>query len=727
VVNLKIKKAPVERVIRIKGSPGYNQLVDSYGDYKFSVEYSDRFFDDVLGVVVTGNHEKVNRSSESFTGSYEVLGLRDTVTGVVPIGGTSIVVGNSLEDRTRSGASMTLDYDFGLGTVWLTNFYSLTSRNPFSTRKEYDPQNDLIRYTIRDQEIDLDGLSTALNGQISVWGLEMDWVVSRYRIVNDNSFDYTMTLDQGSSFDPAVLSVNDNTTYVPAARDSAHKLYLRGNIDEPNATTQTDYTAQYNIKVPFSIWYITGSVKAGGKYTSTDRDNRSSGYGALQYYLGGDFIARALPYYDKPVILTSSGQISSLNFLSDPNAAATVVDGRYRITPIYDRGIIKSWAVQQRPIYEFDRNALSENYDVKETVAGGYLMTELKYGTFATLLAGIRYELEDSWYKSVWTTAYEVYGRAGISFDTLTTRTNAYWFPHAHLKLQFTDWFDIRLSANRTLARPDFYWVSPWTRYDLTNARLYRGNPLLKDMKVANYNVSAFLYNNIFGFFGVSGFYKDIRDVFYAKRTQVYKLEDIIALGIPGREGGYEMRTYENAEKSEVRGVEVEWQTQLAFFPGIPEFLRGVVLNANYSRIWSKTLFPFYKFTATRIPGSRPPRFTYELSDFFREGPMPGQADEIINVSLGYDRGPFSARVSFSYQGPSINGVGEIAETDTWNQEFTRWDSTIKYRWTDWLALSLNLVNLSNQPDEAFFGSDRYQTSSFYYGMTGSASVEITL
>ncbi len=728
VVNLKIKKAPEEQKIQLKLSPGYNQLAGSLGDFKVSGEYSDRFFGNAIGVVTTANYEKVNRGSESYRGSFSVLGLRDSVTGSVPIGGNTLTIANSVEDRKRFGASLTIDYAFENGVIWLTNFYSQTSRDPFAITKQYNPKLDRLIYNVRDQKLSLDGLSNAINGEVALLGMNMDWVLSSYRIVNDNSYDFQQEYWQASPFDKNILNVNDLNTYIPSARNDVSQIQLRENFNRPSKLKQTDYAAQYNVKLPVNIGSgISGYAKAGGKYSQSDRDNKSIGNGQMQYYLGSGFITNAQKYYDKPLILNGNGQITAQNFVTNGADVATIVNGKYLLNPLFNREVLKNWAAQQVPNYEFDRNSLSENYNLREAVAGGYLMTELKLGNLVTLVTGARYEHDDNRYSSVWTSAYEAYGRAGIQKDTTTTRVYGHWFPHAHVKVQLADGMDVRASANRTLSRPDYYWISPWTRLDISNATIDRGNPLLIETKVANYNLSVSYYSNMIGLVSVSGYYKDLKDIFYRKRSQVFKTEDIIALGIPGKEGGYQMTSYENADHANVKGIEVEWQTQLAMYPGMPEILKGIVFNVNYSRIWSKTYFPFYKFTATVIPGTRPPKYSYNLTDFEREGPMPGQADQIANVSLGYDIGKFSARVSVSYQGSSIAAVGEIAETDTWNKAFTRWDSSVKYRFADWMSVNLNLVNITNQPDQSYFGSDIYPTSEYYYGMTGSAGIDITL
>jgi TonB-dependent receptor len=283
-------------------------------------------------------------------------------------------------------------------------------------------------------------------------------------------------------------------------------------------------------------------------------------------------------------------------------------------------------------------------------------------------------------------------------------------------------------SVNKTLSRPDFYWISPWTRLDNTNAILQRGEPDLNETKVWNYNLTANLYNNFLGLFSISAFNKDLKDIFYRKVSQVVDEEDIIRLQIPGREGGYRMTSYANSEKARVWGLEFELQTQLMLIPGIPDFLRGVVVNANYSRIWSKTYFPFDKIIGYKtIPNTRPPRRQAIYENWEREGPMPGQARQIANLSLGYDIDGLSTRLSLLYQGPSISGVGEIAETDTWNNSFWRWDMSLKYRFTDYLSFTFNLINITSQSDRSYYGSDLYPTSEYYYGMSGIAGIEISL
>lgn len=729
VVNLKIKKAPEEQKIRLRLTPGYNQLANSYGDYKAAAEFSDRFLGNAVGLVLTGNYERVNRGSESFNGTHSVSGLKDSLTGIVPVRDNDLSVANTIEMRKRYGASLTIDYVFDQGTIWLTNFYSSTDRDPFSITKKYDPTNlDKLIYTLRDQKIKLDGLSNALNGELTMWGMNMDWVLSSYRIVNDNSYDFAMTLWQGSPFNNTILSSKDLSTYIPAAQDDLTTTYLRDNYNEPNKMKQTDYVGQYNLKIPWHLTdNISGAVKSGFKYSKSNRDNKATGFGQGSYYQGGSFATAAQKYYDQPLTLTSFGMISGTNFVKSTTAFANVVNNKYKLFPVYDRGILENWDRQQSAgNYQFDRNTLADSYNLTEALTAGYLMTEIKVGSIMTVITGARYEHENNTYASVWSSAYEIYGRQGIVRDTSTARLTDRWFPHLHVKVQAMDGLDFRASANKTVARPDYYWISPWVRFNQQDNQLAAGNPSLKETNISNYNLTASAYSNVIGLFSVSGYYKDLRDIFYKKFTTAYTPADYVSVGLPaGKSEPVKWTTYENGDRAQVRGIEVEWQTQFAMYPGMPDILKGFVFNANYSRIWSTTYFPFYSFTAVNLGTPRAPNIVKTLTLSSREAPMPGQSDKIINASLGYDIGALSTRVSFAYQGSSISTVGQVAEEDIWNKEFTRWDATVKYKFTDWMNVNVNLVNITNQPDQAYFGSTQYPTSEVYYGMTGSASLEI--
>ncbi|MCP4310393.1 MAG: TonB-dependent receptor plug domain-containing protein, partial [Bacteroidetes bacterium] len=92
MVNLRVKKAGEKPggMLRLEG--GYNQLANDFSNYKAVGQYGRRFFNNKFGVIAGGNIENVNRSSERLSALYRVDGVRDSITGEVPIRGRNLNV-----------------------------------------------------------------------------------------------------------------------------------------------------------------------------------------------------------------------------------------------------------------------------------------------------------------------------------------------------------------------------------------------------------------------------------------------------------------------------------------------------------------------------------------------------------------------------------------------------------------------------------------------------------
>jgi len=642
------------------------------------------------------------------------------------VNGTNLNIRNTEEIRKRYGMNLTLDFAYDSGVIWFSNFYSKTSRNPFSITKRYSPNSDNIVYDVSNSEIDLQGLSTSLNGEHQLWGMEVDWVVSRYHAQTNNDYQFDMQFrEDGNPYD-STLVPTDIDTWVDAAKNDLDVIYLRNSYFRPDTTMQTDYAANLNFKIPFVLGKkLGGFLKFGGKFTETGRERGTYGEGQAFYYLMGSYIENAQALHPRHLELNSSGRISVRNFFTSETDMKHIVNNDYELFPLIDREKLDEWYKYQQSTFRFDRGTLSNKYDLTEQVSAGYAMAKLNVGQFLTVIPGVRYEHADNKYNAIWSTVSEVYGRTGINKDTSSTHNYENWFPHLHIKVKPVAWFDVRLSANKTIARPDFYWVTPWTRMHPGDSKIDRGNPLLKPSTSWNYDLSTSFYSNYLGLFTVGGFYKQLTDIFYRKRSRVVDVAEIEYLAIPGGGSGWEMSTYVNSDEARVWGFELDLQTQLGLVTFLPDFLKGMVLNANYAHIWSETYFPFHKFKQKFDYSTWPATITVEYEEWERKGTMPGQAEDIFNISLGYDYRDLSARLSVLYQGASRNGVGQIEEEDTWNNDFWRWDASVKYRISDMLSVNLNLVNITGQPDRAYYGSTTYPTNRYYYGMTGTAGIQI--
>jgi hypothetical protein len=118
--------------------------------------------------------------------------------------------------------------------------------------------------------------------------------------------------------------------------------------------------------------------------------------------------------------------------------------------------------------------------------------------------------------------------------------------------------------------------------------------------------------------------------------------------------------------------------------------------------------------------------------DTFRTGPMPGQVNDVLNLSVGYEQGNFSLRLSMQYQTSSLSvndeisigslskSVGKNENLDSYTGESTRWDLTAKQKIKNNFIVYLNVNNISNVPETSFISgsTERLYTKNLIYGST---------
>ena len=166
-------------------------------------------------------------------------------------------------------------------------------------------------------------------------------------------------------------------------------------------------------------------------------------------------------------------------------------------------------------------------------------------------------------------------------------------------------------------------------------------------------------------------------------------------------------------------GIEVDWQTHFWY---LPSFLSGLVFNINYTHITSQTHYPYYY---TKRIGN-PPFFTFKNVDTTRTGRLIDQPDDILNVTLGYDIGGFSARLSFLYQDNVLREANSTyEELDSYTAAYYRWDFTAyqKLPWFEGLQVYLNVNNITNRPDRRFTSVLEKLSFVEYYGATADLGV----
>jgi TonB-dependent receptor len=361
------------------------------------------------------------------------------------------------------------------------------------------------------------------------------------------------------------------------------------------------------------------------------------------------------------------------------------------------------------------------DYDGTEAIYASYIMSEFNYKDWLMLMGGVRYERTDQSYTSrTGSPREEGQGGTGLIEITDVTAAQGYgeFLPMGHLRVKLRKWFDVRAAVTKTLARPNFFNLVPWESIDNSEQSISRGKPDLKHTTAINYDLFLSFYNK-FGLFTAGGFYKQLDNIDYLKTVAIVESGNIY--------NGYLLTEPSNVENtSTVLGTELDLQIN---FRSLDGFISGFLLGANLTLAKSSTFYPLFDVNTSFIP--EPPFFLTTLIDTFRTGPIVGQADVITNLTLGYEKGGFSGRISAVFQsralspgnagvGRSGSGVGRIPELDFYDDQFWRFDIALKQKLPKKIPITLiaNVNNLSNTPERALLGTRNLLTEEEFFGFT---------
>lgn len=705
-VNLQLAKAKPEDEQQIRLYGAYNEQARDPRQYKTFARISRRLLQNALGVQASINSELRNRSSDQLSASY-VLGQPKT-DGTVPLRLTDVSLLDREEYRQRYGGSLILDCDIARWSVMLTNFYSRTNRDIRNRQVSYAQGTNGLTSSISNPDEAIDLLSNILTAKTILLGIETDMTVShsnsQANFLNNENLDF---LQERASL-PIVdyQTVNPADLMIRAIPDSTGTMREAG--ISSRRTSERNYVASINFKIPYHLGKkLSGELKFGGRFRSNSRQNNSEG-GEWWVYL----------YMKKYPIA---------DFLDNDYDPHNFLDGKSSIGLILDPTLTHSFYKANAGNYGINPFDASTQYETKDRIGAGYLMTKLMLGQTFTFIPGVRYETFDGDYLSY--VRLSTGHGTGYYMPRETSIHQENWLPMFHAKIKPLDWLDVRLAATRTLSRPDFIHLVPYINSSLESsaATVSQGNPSLKPASSWNYDAYVSFYQRVLGLFTAGWFYKNIDDVVVSATRFIDTKATADQLDLKSdfypnwNYVGRQITRPENCPRSTVKGFELDLQTSLSMLPGI---FKGFVVNANYTRIWSQTYFSYFKVETVMDYSKFPPVRTSYITGL-RPGRVPGQADHIVNLSLGYDLAGFSARISMAYQGKSLASAYTQKEKDSWNGAVKRWDFSARYLFTKHLSAFLNGTNLTNENEGSFLGIDPRPTSLEYYGTMYDVGLQV--
>ncbi len=290
-------------------------------------------------------------------------------------------------------------------------------------------------------------------------------------------------------------------------------------------------------------------------------------------------------------------------------------------------GALNGTVAQQRPDYllsDYNVQAfnvlLSEDtgvdgagaFDAGLRVHAGYIMGNLEIADGLSLNLGTRYESARQFVEPL---GLDGEPTTGLS----TTLKKNYWLPAATLTWIPMEQTQFRLSASKTIARPQFRELAYQVYQDVDSDRQFIGNPFLVDSELWNAEGRFEWYFGRDQRASVAAFYKKID-------RPIEAFTDLSS----------GLRTsFANAPSAQLYGAEVELQK---YFP-LGDGAEGTVFGTRRAVIVAN-----YTYTKSKLKvGDNDPIASPLLSgllarDIFNDGdPLTGQSDHLVNLQLGME------------------------------------------------------------------------------------------
>ncbi|MCG6958810.1 TonB-dependent receptor [bacterium BMS3Abin03] len=745
-VELKLKEAQPGPRLSLSAQGGYNRLQDYYGNYNFTVSLSNRFFDDRLGIIVNGNVDNYDRSADKLQDNWRRYNKL--------IASGQIYLREEQLNRKRSGASILGDLIIPDGKITANAFFNqlnskgLNHISQVNTLENGWGTNRHIYQTEQYKSVtDIYTSALGINQDLS-W-IRYDASISRSGTATSDPDKrvYEFTQEQSAllpgypiGVSPVQVAKFYNADTITTNMSALYSYSTR--------TIENISSAKFNFKIPYKLNdQLSGYIKTGAKLRWIDRSNdqRQYGYSGLQYGDGSQqrvftYTDEVFPEWGLADVIQEYGLLNIRPFLTNYNRA-NFLNGDYPMGFIVNEGMLKkmSDALINAPdsIHVWVPYSVGTfGYDYKgfERYEAAYLMGELNWGTLLTIIPGVRWEEEYTVYDGQ---RYRV-NQSGQTAETPPTefvklnvvRRNKYWLPMLTLIVKPTDWLQVKTAVTQTLARPDYIRYAPISYISADSKQVTAANLFLKPSRSTNYDIGFSIYNNEIGLLAVNAFYKRVEDlIFYSAFFYRPGIEVDPNLELPSSwlASNPQINAYRNnPNPAKYYGFEIEWQTHFWYLPSV---LSGLVLNVNYTHIYSEMTLAYDSLVTTQI-GTR--RY-YSLKKTSIKTRMPDQPSHIFNITIGYDFEGFSARLSYLYQTDKLTGIGydgvvPTSSLSAYTGGYGRLDLTLQQKLLPNLQLFANLNNLNNRHDQNFIGSNLTHPSYIeYYGLTMDLGVRYNL
>lgn len=640
---------------------GYNALMQR-PNLQGSLQYDQRFLNRKLGVLINASYYHNDLGSDNVERNFidNELELRDYEL-----------------TRTRTGFSATIDYNFNPNhSIYVRGLYTKFTDREWRRRYVFLPEDSEIERLTKDR-FESQGVNT-----LNVGGKN---IFKRFTIDYDVQYAYgfqeTPYDIEGAfigSFDHAIDD-SDFRLPRPSNNDYLNNAAYDFDAFEMGGSTAEDQNlaARLNVNIPYHLGKYQGTIKTGGKIRLKSKmlSIENNKFEALT---------------DIPDLSGFEGGLWDKNFLNNQYTLGNPLD-LTRLLSYYNENPEKfELSIEDKIIDE-----AVEAYEAEESVYAGFLMARQQFGK-ATVIAGVRYEYTTGTYNSK---DVVIAPNGDIQEVRPTTGNVSYGFalPSLNLKYALNEKTNLRAAVSMSYSRPNFDQIVPAQEANLEDNEASVGNPALKPVRSTNFDILGEHYFGTVGIISAGVFYKALTDFIYTRSLFDSQYPLFVANPLAT---GILVRQAQNGESANLMGFEFAFQRKLQFLPGDLANL-NLYMNYTYTNAQAEL--------QSRVADASNPNLLETIT-------LPGSAAHMGNLALAYDKKRFSARAAMNFNGAYLVEVGDVAANDLFVKSRMQLDVTATYTLDKRFRVFVEILNLTNQPFEAYMGQEERLVQREYYG-----------
>jgi hypothetical protein len=108
-----------------------------------------------------------------------------------------------------------------------------------------------------------------------------------------------------------------------------------------------------------------------------------------------------------------------------------------------------------------------------------------------------------------------------------------------------------------------------------------------------------------------------------------------------------------------------------------------------------------------------------------RQGRLPGQADNVYNLAISYEKYGFSGRLSWNYHDNYLAEIADDPIEDVFVDKHLQMDLLLSQRITRNVSIFAEFINLNNEPLRVYEGTEDRPIQEEYYSWWGTFGIRL--